>query len=58
MLNHYKLSTVNKTGPKAFGMSLVLVDGGRYKDMIASRLRKENGQGAFMVLSGHRPRIR
>lgn len=52
MLNHYKLSTVNKTGSKAFGMSLVLVDGGRYKDMIASRLRKENGQGAFMVFQG------
>ena len=33
-------------------MSLVLVDGGRYKDMIASRLRKDNGQGAFMVFQG------
>ena len=40
MLSHYKLSTVNKAGSKAYGMNLVLVDGGKYKDMIASRMRK------------------
>ena len=28
MLSHYKLSTVNKAGSKAYGMNLVLVDGG------------------------------
>lgn len=52
MLSHYKLSTVNKTGSRAFGMTLVLVDGGRYKDAIASRMRKENGRGSWMVFKG------
>lgn len=47
--SHYKLSTVNKTGSRAFGMTLVLVDGAKYKDLIASRMRKENGRGAWMV---------
>lgn len=49
MLSHYKLSTVNKAGSKAYGMNLVLVDGGKYKDMIASRMRKPNGKGSWMV---------
>lgn len=52
MLSHYKLSTVNKSGSKAYGMSLVLVDGGKYKDMIASRMRKDNGSGSWMVYKG------
>mgnify|MGYP000892622480 CR=1 FL=1 len=52
MLSHYKLSTVNKTGSKAYGMNLVLVDGGKYKDMIASRMRRENGRGSWMVYRG------
>lgn len=34
------------------GMNLVLVDGGKYKDMIASRLRKPNGKGSWMVYKG------
>jgi phage terminase large subunit GpA-like protein len=49
MQSHYKFSTVNKTTSIAHGMNLVLVDGGKYKDMIASRLRKENGTGSWMV---------
>lgn len=49
MLSHYKLSTVNKSGSRAFGMTLVLIDGGRYKDAIASRMRKDNGRGSWMV---------
>ncbi len=48
-LSHYKLSTVNKSGSRAYGMTLVLVDGGKYKDMIASRMKKPNGQGSWMV---------
>ena len=51
-LSHYRLSTVNKTGSRAYGMNLVLVDGGRYKDMIAGRLRKPNGKGSWMVYQG------
>ncbi len=49
-LSHYRLSKVNKTESKAYGMNLVLVDGGKYKDMIASRMRKPNDQkGSWMV---------
>ena len=33
-------------------MQMVLVDGGKYKDMIASRMRKRNGRGAWMVYKG------
>ncbi|WP_462385198.1 phage terminase large subunit family protein [Intestinibacillus massiliensis] len=47
--SHYRISTVNRTGSKGHGMQLVLVDGGKYKDMIAARMRKENGQGSWMV---------
>lgn len=52
MLSHYRLSTVNKAGSRANGMTLVLVDGGKYKDQIAARMRKENGTGAWMVYQG------
>jgi len=48
--SHYSLSTVNKAGSSANGMTLVLVDGGKYKDMIAGRLQKPVGaKGAWMV---------
>lgn len=51
-LSHYKLSKINKEGSGAYGMTLVLVDGGKYKDMIAGRMRKPNGRGSWMVYSG------
>lgn len=49
MLSHYRLSVVNKAGSKANGMTLVLVDGGKYKDQIAARMRKPNGTGSWQV---------
>lgn len=50
MMTHYKLSKVNKTDSRAYGINLVLVDGGKYKDMIAARMRKETGtSGSWMV---------
>ena len=52
MNDHYRLSTINKAGSKAYGMQFVLVDGGKYKDMIASRMRKANGRGSWMVYKG------
>lgn len=52
MLSHYKLSNVNKSSSKAYGMNLVMVDTGKYKDMIAGRMRKENGVGSWMVYQG------
>ena len=52
MQSHYKFSTVNKTSSRAYGMNLVIVDGGKYKDMIAARMRRENGEGSWMVYQG------
>ena len=52
MINHYKISKINKTDSKAYGMSLAIVDTGKYKDMIASRMRKKNGRGSWMVYKG------
>lgn len=43
------LKTMNKAGSRANGMPLVLVDGGKYKDMIAARMRRPNGTGSWMV---------
>lgn len=37
---------------KAYGMNLVLVDTGKYKDMIAGRMQKKNGSGSWMVYQG------
>lgn len=49
MLSHYRLSKVNKVNSRAYGMVLVLVDGGKYKDMISGRMQRENGSGSWMV---------
>ncbi len=51
-LSHYKLSKINREGSSANGLTLVLVDGDKYKDMIAGRMRKENGRGSWMVYDG------
>ena len=51
-LSSYKLSKINKEGSGAYGMTLVMVDTGKYKDMIAGRMRKPNGRGSWMVYSG------
>lgn len=49
MLSHYKMSKINKTDSRAYGMNLVMVDGGKYKDMISGRMQRENGIGSWMV---------
>lgn len=51
-LSHYKIGKVNRESSKAYGMNLVLVDGGKYKDMIAGRMKRENGTGSWMVFRG------
>lgn len=51
-LSHYKLSHINRPNSRAHGLQLVLVDGGKYKDMIAGRMRKPNGRGSWMVYDG------
>jgi phage terminase large subunit GpA-like protein len=50
--SHFKISTINKSNSSAHGTRLLLVDGGKYKDMIASRMAKPNGQGSWMVFKG------
>ena len=54
ILDRYKISKVDRSGSRAYGMPLFIVDGGKYKDSIASRMRRENGEdsGAWMVFRG------
>ena len=52
MMEHFHLSKINKTDSRAYGMNLCVVDGGKYKDMIAARMKKKNGRGAWMVYRG------
>lgn len=47
--NHYRISTINKSGAKYDGQPLVLVDVGKYKDLIATKLHTETGIGSCMV---------
>lgn len=49
---HFHLSKINKSDSRAYGMNLAVVDGGKYKDMIAARMKKENGRGSWMVYEG------
>ena len=46
MRDRYKISKVDKQDSKAYGMQLVIVDGGQFKDSIAARMLKENGTGS------------
>ncbi|MDO5397456.1 MAG: phage terminase large subunit family protein [bacterium] len=48
-INHYRRTLVNKNGKTYGGMELIMVDGGKYKDMIAARLRVKTGTGSAMV---------
>lgn len=50
--SHFKISTINRETSKAHGTRLLLVDGDKYKDMIASRMAKPNGRGSWMVYKG------
>lgn len=52
MDTHFRISKVNRTDSKAYGMQLVMIDTGKYKDMIAGRMRKANGTGSWMVYQG------
>ena len=52
MRSNFSISKINKTDSKAYGTELVIVDGGKYKDMIAGRMQRENGEGSWMVYKG------
>lgn len=47
--DNYKVSNINRIGKIYHGQTLILVDTGKYKDMIASRLHIGNGKGSCMV---------
>lgn len=49
MRDRYKISKIDKRDSKAYGMQLVIVDGGQLKDSIAARMQRENGIGSWMV---------
>lgn len=51
-LSSFRLSKINMKGSSAYGMTLVLIDGGKYKDMIAGRMQRKNGRGSWMVHKG------
>lgn len=52
MIADFKISKINKENSKAYGQELVIIDTGKYKDKIASRLQRKNGQGSWMVFRG------
>jgi phage terminase large subunit GpA-like protein len=52
MLSRYRISNIDKPNSRAHGMQFVLVDGDQYKTMIATRLRRPNGRGSWMVYKG------
>lgn len=53
MMSYYKISTVDKKpGTPNYGQQLIIVDGGKYKDMITARMHKGNGRGSWMVFNG------
>lgn len=52
MDTHYRVTKVNKPDSKAYGIPLILIDTGKYKDMIAARMKRKNGNGSWMVYQG------
>ena len=52
MYSDFKRSRINKEDSKAYGMDLIIVDTGKYKDKIAARMRRKNGKGSWMVYKG------
>lgn len=52
MRDRYKISKVDKQDSRAYGMQLIIADGGQFKDSIAARMQRENGTGSWMVYKG------
>lgn len=48
-LSHYRISAINKVDKVYNGQQLILVDGGKYKDLIAAGLQVPPGIGSCMV---------
>lgn len=52
LTQRYKMSVIERTTSRANGMMLYIIDTAQYKDMIAGRLKRENGRGSWMVYKG------
>ena len=52
MQSHFHIGKVNTANSRAYGMNLVIIDSGKYKDAIAARMRKPNGTASWMVYQG------
>jgi len=49
MFARFRISTINKVDSKAYGMRLIIVSTGDYKNSIARGMNKPNGKGSWMV---------
>lgn len=49
MTTRYSISKIDKGQSAANGLRLYIVDGAQYKDMIAARLQRQPGPGAWLV---------
>lgn len=49
MTTRYTVSKIDKQQNAANGLRLYIVDGAQYKDMIAARLQRQPGPGAWLV---------
>lgn len=50
--SRYRISKIDKVDSRAYGLQLVLIDGDKFKDSIATRMRRKNGRGSWMVYKG------
>jgi phage terminase large subunit GpA-like protein len=46
---YYTISQIDRRGNAAHGMRLLIVDSDKYKDLIASRMGRKSGEGAWMA---------
>lgn len=49
MLTRFKMSLIDRPGARSHGQKLYIVDTDQYKNMIAARMARPNGDGAWMV---------
>lgn len=49
LTTRYKRTIIDKNDSVANGLSLYIIDGAQYKDMITSRMKRPNGTGSWMV---------
>lgn len=49
LISYYTRSIVNKIDSKANGIELIILDTGKYKDIIYSRMKRPTGYGSWMV---------